>query len=54
MAFDSVASAVDWLDTYRARSSELLNLYSEDAADLLRLRRRYAPVGTRGAARATG
>ncbi len=32
MAFDSMASAVDWLDTYRAKSPELLNLYSEDAA----------------------
>ena len=32
MAFDNVAGAVDWLDTYRARSLELLNLYAEDAA----------------------
>jgi len=31
MAFDSMACAIDWLDTYRAKSAELVNLYSEHA-----------------------
>jgi ketosteroid isomerase-like protein len=34
MAFDCIASAVDWLDDYRAGSLELLHLYAEDAVIL--------------------
>jgi hypothetical protein len=34
MAFDSMACAVDWLDTYRAKSRELVKLYADDATIL--------------------
>jgi hypothetical protein len=49
MAFDRVASAVAWLDSYRARSPGLLDLYAEDAAecplirDLATARRKREP-----------
>jgi ketosteroid isomerase-like protein len=31
MSFDSMATAIDWLDEYRAKSLGLLDLYTEDA-----------------------
>jgi ketosteroid isomerase-like protein len=31
MSFDSMATAIDWLDEYRAKSLGVLNLYTEDA-----------------------
>lgn len=31
MAFDNLASAIDWLDFYKAKSLWLLDLYADDA-----------------------
>jgi hypothetical protein len=30
-SFDNMASAIDWLDHYKAKSLELLDLYADDA-----------------------